>query len=246
MKFALTASSRSASRLGTVAPDDLVTRVFNLPRGPARYPASLAGQVELIEQALSGKAPASELYLPSRVRQQFQAERRRQITAVLERKQVAFLEAHTRAEVGAALELIARHRLRGVLVGPEEIRPFLDEIKQLGVGLVARPTRASDYDRTALELADAVAAGVPVAFGAGSALELRMTAALAVNAGLAREAAWRGLTTAAGQLAGLPNGVGRLAVGGSADLVIWDGPPVDLRSRPLRVVVEGKVVHAAP
>src|SRR5208282_5030280 len=110
---------------------------FGRPRGPARYPGSLAGQVELIAQVLAGKGPESEFYVPRRVRQQIQGERRRQIAAVLERKQVALFEAHTRAEVDAALQLIARFNLRGVLIGPEELTPFLSEIKRLKVGIVA-------------------------------------------------------------------------------------------------------------
>src|SRR5262249_51276694 len=149
------------------------------------------------------------------------------------------------AEVDAALQLIARYKLRGVLVGPEEVKPFLGEIKRLGVGIVARPPRAADYDRLCLELAEAAASGVPVAFGADSAQRPRTTAALAVNAGRPRTAAWRGLTTAAGQVAGLPASAGRLAAGDPADLVIWDGHPLDLRSRTLCVVAAGKVACAA-
>jgi imidazolonepropionase-like amidohydrolase len=246
VKFVLTASSRGSGSAATELPDDIAALLAGRLRGPARYPGSLAGQVELVEQVLSGKGPGTELYLPRRIREQMQTERRRQVEALRARKLVACFEAHTRAEVAAALQLIGRFELRGVLVGPEEITPFLDEIKRLGVGIVARPVQAGDYDRPALELARSAASGVPVAFGHGSAQELRITAALAVNAGLPREAAWRGLTGTGAQLLGLPANIGKLAVDAPADLVVWNGPPLDLRSRPLRVVVDGKVVYAAP
>src|SRR5262249_29367723 len=154
---------------------------------------------------------------------------------VVDGKRVAFFEAQTRAEVDAALHLIGRFKLRGVLVGPEEIKPFLADIKRLGVGIVSRPVQAGDFDRPIQELAEAAAAGVAVAFGGSSAQEIRRGAALAVNAGMPREAAWRGLTTAATQLAGLPERTGRLVAGAPADLVVWDGAPLDLRSRPVRV-----------
>lgn len=246
VKFVLSASARSAGRAPDTD-DDLPPALQGRGgRGPNRYPGSLAGQVELIDQVLSGKAPASDLYVPVRVRDQIQAERRRQIAAVLERKQVAFFEAHTRAEIDAALRLIAKHKLRAVLMGPEEIKPFAEEIKKLGVGIVARPPHTGDYDKTAAEQAAATTAGLPVSFGTGSPQDLRLTAALAMNAGMPRDAAWRGLTTAAGRITGLNEGAGRLTVGAPADLVVWDGSPLDLCSRPLRVIVDGKLVHSAP
>jgi imidazolonepropionase-like amidohydrolase len=247
VKVVLTANSRGGGRtVEDPADDPMGLPLGRRTLGPARYPGSLAGQVELIEQVLNGKGPGTELYLPRRVREQIQAERRRQVVGLREKKQVAYFEAHTRAEVAAALQLIGRFELRGVLVGPEEITPFLDEIKRLGVGVVARPVQVGDYDRPALELARSAPAGVPVAFGSGSAQELRITAALAINAGLPREVAWHGLTGNAGQILGLPPSAGRLAVGVPADLVVWNGSPLDLRSRALRVVVDGKVAYAAP
>jgi imidazolonepropionase-like amidohydrolase len=83
---------------------------------------------------------------------------------------------------------------------------------------------------------------VPVAFGSGSALEMRMTAALAIGEGMPPEIALRGLTSVAADLAGLPKGTGRLVAGAPADFVIWTGSPLDLRARALRVVVDGQAV----
>lgn len=246
VKFSLTAASRGGSRTAALNPgDDLSNLLTGRLGAPARYPGSLTGQVELIEQVLSGKGTDTELYLPRRIREQIRAERSRQVAALRERKLVACFEAQTRAEVGAALRLIERYELRGVLLGPEEIAPFLDDLKRLKVAIVARPVEASDYDRTALDLARAAPNGVPIAFGSGTAQELRITAALAVNAGLPREVAWGALTGPGGQMLGLPATAGKLAIGAPADLVVWNGSPLDVRSRALRVVVDGKVVYAA-
>jgi imidazolonepropionase-like amidohydrolase len=251
VKFVLTANSRGVARATPAADsttDDPIVNAFRgrMRSGPQRYPGSLAGQVELIEQVLSGKSPESELYLPTRVRQQIQTERHLHVAAVLEQKEVAFFEAHTRAEVSAALQLIDRFKLRGVLVGPEEIKPFVNELKRLNVGMIAAPTHVADYDPQVQELGEAAAAGVPVAFGSAPAQEMRIAAAMAVNAGMSREAAWRGLTTTAARLSGMPSQAGRIVVGAPADFAIWGGSPLDVRSRPLCVVVDGKVVSSIP
>jgi imidazolonepropionase-like amidohydrolase len=246
--FVLAASAREASRAGGASEDALPPIGGRRGRGAAaapRYPGSLGGQIQLIEQVLSGKAPSTELYVPKGVRLQIENARQHSVKPLLERKGIAFFEAHTRTEIAAALQLIERFKLRGVLVNPVEIRPYLDEIKRLGVGIIATSVHPGSYDRPLLELVDASLAGIPVSFGSGSAQEMRTTAALAINAGMPREVAWRGLTTTAAQSAGLPEGYGRLVPGGSADLAIWDGSPLDLRSRPLRVLIDGKAAFAA-
>lgn len=245
--FVLAASGREAPR-GAAADDG--PPIFQGRRGGGggrnapRYPGSLGGQIQLIEQVLSGKAPSTEIYVPRGVRQQMQTARERSLKPLLERKGIAFFEARTRAEIGAALNLIERFKLRGVLVNPEEIRPYLDDIKRLGVGIVATTVHSGSYDRVLQELVEASHAGIPVSFGSGSAQDMRTTAALAVNAGMARDVAWRGLTTTAAQTAGLPESYGKLVPGASADIAIWDGAPLDLRSRPLRVLIDGKEAFA--
>jgi hypothetical protein len=246
--FVLAQSAREPPRGSAANADDLPPAFVGRRGGranPPRYPGSLGGQIQLIEQVLGGKSTSTDLYVPSRVRQQIQNAREHAVKPLLERKGIAFFEAHNRAEVAAALQLIERFKLRAVLVNPVELRGYLDDLKRLGMSIVASPVHAGGYDRPVFELVNASLAGIPVSFGSGSAQEMRTSAALAVNAGMPREAAWRGLTTTAAQSSGLPESFGRLVAGAAADLVIWDGSPLDLRSRPLRVLIDGKEVFAA-
>jgi imidazolonepropionase-like amidohydrolase len=243
--FVLAASAREASRGGDDALSGFGGRRGGGGRNAPRYPGSLGGQIQLIEQVLSGQAPSSELYVPPGVRQQMQTARENLVKPLLEQKGIAFFEAHDRAEIGAALHLIERFKLRAVLVNPVELASFLDDIKRLGVGIVASTAHSGSYDRSLQELVAASHAWVPVSFGCGSAQDMRTTAVLAINAGMSREVAWRGVTTTAAKLAGLPESFGRLVPGAAADIVIWDGSPLDLRSRPLRVLVDGKEAYAA-
>ncbi|MGH7151380.1 MAG: amidohydrolase family protein, partial [Planctomycetota bacterium] len=89
-------------------------------------------------------------------------------------------------------------------------------------------------------------AGVPIAFCTdGPAHEpeaLRLSAALAVRAGLDPERALRALTVDAAALLGATDRMGSLEPGRDADLVVWSGNPLDLGTRPLAVIVGGEIV----
>jgi len=51
----------------------------------------------------------------------------------------------------------------------------------------------------------------------------------------------RGLTSGAVEVLGAPKQLGSFAAGGSADFVLWDGPPWDLRRKPVANIVRGEV-----
>ncbi len=236
----------SGLRLGAnnpaLAPD--VATKFSLTSGSrnnSRFPASLAGQVELIDDAFSGKSQPINLYLPNLVKQKLEQARQKNRDALRAGEQVALFEVETRAEVTAALQIIRRHELRGVLVNAKELGNQIDQIKQLKIGIVAPPVQEQDYGRQLTNLVRAAAMGVPVAFGSGSAQEMRMTAAMAVNAGMPPSVALQGLTINAATMTGLPEGTGSLTVGQPADFVIWSGSPVDLGSNVLGVIVDGQI-----
>ena len=57
------------------------------------------------------------------------------------------LKAQTRTEIRAALQIIADHKLRGVLVSPRDVEELIDEIRQSGVVVVIGPVKPHDSDR---------------------------------------------------------------------------------------------------
>jgi imidazolonepropionase-like amidohydrolase len=93
------------------------------------------------------------------------------------------------------------------------------------------------------------AAGVPTVLGAGEAYDFDDSEAGAIHQartaarwGLPREAALAAVTSQAAELIGVGDRVGKLAAGYDGDLVLWSGDPLDPSSRPLLVVVDGRVV----
>jgi hypothetical protein len=74
---------------------------------------------------------------------------------------------------------------------------------------------------------------------------LRLTAALAVREGLDPATALDALSLGAAEALGVADRVGTLDAGKDGDMVLLDGPPLDLSSRVLEVWVDGRrVVHA--
>jgi imidazolonepropionase-like amidohydrolase len=71
---------------------------------------------------------------------------------------------------------------------------------------------------------------------------MREGAGLAVASGLPYAMALRAITSTAAQIIGLPPEAGTLATGAEADLVIWDGDPLEPSSAPALVMIDGAKV----
>jgi imidazolonepropionase-like amidohydrolase len=69
-------------------------------------------------------------------------------------------------------------------------------------------------------------------------------AILSVKEGLDRETALRAITINPARMLGLDARVGSLQVGKDADLVLWDGDPLEIMSRARVVWIEGRQVYA--
>jgi imidazolonepropionase-like amidohydrolase len=66
---------------------------------------------------------------------------------------------------------------------------------------------------------------------------------LAVKEGLNRETALRSITVNPAAILGLDDRVGALRPGLDGDVVLWSGDPLDVMSRALRVVIDGREVY---
>jgi imidazolonepropionase-like amidohydrolase len=211
-------------------------------RDNERYPASLVGQVEMIGDRLRGAPSHSSLYLPLAVQQALLEQREQNLAAVRAGRIAACFEAQSPTEIRAALRLITEHKLRGVLLLPRHLDDLASEIQIAGVAVVIAPMRTQDTEKTRAAYTALGKSGVPLAFGGGDAPELRTTAAWLVNSGMSRSAARRALIAQPPERFGLPPGAGRLAAGDAADLVIWDGDPLDPGRKPTAVVAKGQRV----
>lgn len=209
-------------------------------RRTSRYPASLAGQTELVRRVFDGDFPATRLLLPEEVETQLMKARRQAIADARSGKRRVLFRASEPAEVRAAIDLIQQFGLQATIVYPNELEPVIDDLRRLKIGVIAKPVSAGDYDRYLTEVGRAAAAGVEIAFAGESPEACRMSASLAASLGMPRPAALDSLTTSAAKLAGAAKSTGRLEAKQEADFVVWNGSPLDLCRKPISIVVAGQ------
>jgi imidazolonepropionase-like amidohydrolase len=140
--------------------------------------------------------------------------------------------------------LIVNHATEGYLIA--------DVLAERGIPCIVGPmfTTRSKVELRLRTLANPgvlAAAGVQVALTTDHPVVpinfLVHQATLAVKEGMAREDALRALTVNPAQMMGLGDRLGALAPGLDGDVVIWDGDPLDVMSRALRVFVYGVPVY---
>jgi imidazolonepropionase-like amidohydrolase len=162
-----------------------------------------------------------------------------------------FVQANGEREIRDAIAFADRAGVKIVITGGLEsplVAPLLKEknVPVLLGSVLTLPSRedfhhAASY-RAAGELAQA---GVKFAFATGSYQNPRLVpyeAAISVAWVLDRDRAIRALTQDAAEILGVADRIGSLEVGKVANIVIWNGDPLELRTAVPRVFVAGRDV----
>lgn len=203
-----------------------------------REPTSRSGALEMLRSTIAKARQA-------RGRAGGQAEEA--LSAFSSGRLSGILSAPSGADVLAALELAREFGLKLALIHETDARLIANEVAAAGLGVIVGPLDLSAAPRQAGAAGVLEQAGVEVAIAGGlpnaPADSLRLSAAVAVRNGLSAGAARRAITSTAAKFLGVGERVGVLQNGRQADLVIFSGDPLDLRSRVLAVYVGGKRVR---
>lgn len=160
-----------------------------------------------------------------------------------------FFSVPNAADVSSALELAEVFGLRLVLQHTRDAERVAGLMAGRVAGVVVHPLSLSDGPRSLAAAGRFEQRGVPVAIGGGLPREpadsLRIGAAMAARAGLSLPAARRAITAVPAELLGVGDRVGVIRPGARADLVVFSGDPLDLRSRVIAVYVAGYRVYLA-
>ncbi len=158
------------------------------------------------------------------------------------------LTVHRANEILQAVNLARDFGVRVVIHGGAEAWKVADALAQARVPVIVDvlDNLPLSYDQLGARLDNATilfAAGVPVLFTAEethNARLLRQVAGNAVAEGMPWPAALASVTRRPAEVFGLGEGVGTLAPGAPADLVIWSGDPLELTTWAERVMIDGQ------
>lgn len=170
---------------------------------------------------------------------------------VLNREMPLVLSVERASDILAALKLADDYGLQLVISGGAEAHLVAAELASRAVPVLLDPSRNLPAHFETLHVrrdspAVLAKAGVKFAFidlsefGTHNARNLRQLAGIAAASGLSQDAALAAITLRPAEILGLSNVLGSIEPGKIADLVLWDGDPLEVTSAPTAVWIDGR------
>lgn len=162
-----------------------------------------------------------------------------------------FVNVNRAADIRQLLRWAQRNNVRIAIAGGAEAWALAPQLAQAGVPVFIDPlvNLPGDFDQIGATLENAArlqTAGVQVSFtqagdAAHNARKIRQLAGNAVANGLPWEAGLAGLTRVPAQAFGVDDRLGTIAPGRLADLVLWNGDPLDVANTAEQVWLGGRL-----
>ena len=171
---------------------------------------------------------------------------------VLDKKLPLRAHAHRADDIMTAIRIAKEFDLDIVIEHCTEGHLIADELAELGISAVVGPS-LSNRSKVELKNLSFITPGVLAQKGVKVAIMtdhpvipiqyLPVCAALAVREGMKEEDALAAITINAAEILGISDRVGSLEKGKDADVVIWNGHPLDIKSKPSCVIINGEIVY---
>jgi imidazolonepropionase-like amidohydrolase len=169
---------------------------------------------------------------------------------VLAGREPLVIEAHRASDIQTALRIAREYNLKLVIAGGTEAWMVADELARAHVPVIVKvltnlPERFEALGATYENAARLRRAGVQVAITSGEtwkAYNLRQEAGNAVAYGLPWDEAFRAVTLYPAQIWGVADRYGSLEPGKVANVVVWNGDPLELLTSVEHVFIRGREV----
>jgi imidazolonepropionase-like amidohydrolase len=171
------------------------------------------------------------------------------LVPVVEGREPAMIEANLARDIRAALEFIDEFKLKAILVGAQDVKPLVPELKRrnipviLGPILELPPREDDPYDLLFANAAALHEAGIKFAIRSNddhNARNLPYHAAFCAAFGLPKDEALKAITIYPAQILGVDDRIGSLETGKIANIIVTDGDPLEIVTNVKRVFIGGE------
>jgi imidazolonepropionase-like amidohydrolase len=161
--------------------------------------------------------------------------------------------AHRSVDMLAFMRIADNYKFRYCFEHATEAIDCLDELVKRKIPVIIGPTmhgrmKLELFNRTPETVVRCIEAGLVTAITTDHFVipgeRLPVLAAIAMREGLSREDALKVMTINPAKILGLDKRLGSIERGKEADLVVWDGDPLDIRNKPTDVYIAGRRVEA--
>jgi len=159
--------------------------------------------------------------------------------------------AHRAIDMLTFMRIAEEYKFQYTFEHATESRDILDELVKRQVPLVIGPSmggrsKVETHQKTFKTVVAAVEAGLTVAITSDHGItpmkNLPVYAALAVREGLSEQDALKAITINPAKILGIEGQLGSIEQGKDADIVVWNGDPLDVRLKPEKVFIRGQLV----
>jgi imidazolonepropionase-like amidohydrolase len=171
---------------------------------------------------------------------------------VIQGKLPVLVVASEAREIRSAIEFCTKQGLRMILAGGAEAWKVKDLLKQKNIPVILEPTERlplnedDPYDKPFTEPAELNSAGIPIAFssfGTRFSRRLPFQAGTAVAYGLPHDEALKAVTINAAKMLGLDGEFGTIEPGKTANLIVTNGDPLEIRTELRYLFVKGQLTN---
>lgn len=160
------------------------------------------------------------------------------------------VRADSGEDVTAAIRFFETYGIGPAIAHTAHLLDVLDDVVQADVPVIVGPYSSRSDQPEFVAPGRLQKQGVELAFAGHMPIRdgatMRLSAALAVRAGMDAEAARRALTINPAKFLGIDAQVGSIAAGRDADLVLFSGDPLRPDARVLEVYRQGELMYASP
>lgn len=238
-----------------------------------RFPAALKvafGENPKVNYSGMGKSPSTRMAIAAMLRKELLAAKQylskelketdidlryEAYRPVFEKKIPLKAHAHRADDILTAIRIAKEFDLNMTLDHCSEGHLIIDEIKASGFPAIVGPDLTSrnkiEVQNMAFKTAGILAkAGILTAITTDHPVSIIQTlplcASLAVKEGMEMEDALRAITIHAARICGVDDKIGSLEKGKYADVVIFDGHPLDVFTKTMCTLIQGEIVYRAP